>query len=183
MILDDYRRLDTDPHDTPAYAMCNIPILDAIAPLCPDATHVAAKRSRQVRGGPGTNRVQAVPPNVDRRHRTFPKATGRQDRQGPHRRSPSRATSANAARSDQRHALAGRAGLRDGGAQESLRLGLGGQVWHPAGLPTGYHTAAQGQSHLTHAPVSSRAAPGPPRGRAAPGRRDATRATNVQDHQ
>jgi hypothetical protein len=35
------------------------------------------------------------------------------------------------------HALAGRAVLRDGRAQESLRLGLGEQVWHPAGLIQG----------------------------------------------
>jgi hypothetical protein len=51
-----------------------------------------------------------------------------------------------------------------------------GWVWHPAGLPKGYHTTPQGQSHTMHAPVPSRPAPGPPRGRAAPGRRDATRA-------
>jgi hypothetical protein len=44
----------------------------------------------------------------------------------------------------------------------------------PPASPKGYHTAAQGQSHMTHAPVPSRAAPGPPRGWAAPGRRDAT---------
>jgi hypothetical protein len=39
----------------------------------------------------------------------------------------------------------------------------------PPASPKGYHTAAQGQSHMTHAPVLSRAAPGPPRGRAVPG--------------
>ena len=55
-----------------------------------------------------------------------------------------------------------------------------GRVWHPAGLPKGYHTTAQGQSHMTHAPVPPRAAPGPPRGRAAPGRRDAPRATTCK---
>jgi hypothetical protein len=51
-----------------------------------------------------------------------------------------------------------------------------GRAGHPASLPKGYHTAARGQSHMTHAPVASRAAPGPPRDRAAPGRRDAPRA-------
>jgi hypothetical protein len=62
------------------------------------------------------------------------------------------------------HALAGRAGLRDG-RQRIAAAGSAGRVWHPAGLPKGYHTTAQEQSHTMHAPVSSRAAPGPPRGR------------------
>ena len=53
--------------------------------------------------------------------------------------------------------------------------GSGNRMQHPADLPKGYHTAAQGQSYTAHTPVPSRAAPGPPRGRTASGRRDATR--------
>jgi hypothetical protein len=53
----------------------------------------------------------------------------------------------------------------------------------PPASPKGYHTTAQGQSHMMHAPVPSRAAPGPPRGRVAPGRRDATRAPTCKRHQ
>jgi hypothetical protein len=37
---------------------------------------------------------------------------------------------------------------------------------HLLDLPEGYHTAAQGQSQTTQAPVVSRAAPGMPCGRA-----------------
>ena len=64
----------------------------------------------------------------------------------------------------QQCALAGQAGLRDGG------------VRHPVGLPEGYHTAARGQSFARSPAVAPRAAPGPTRGRALPGRRDDARA-------
>ena len=72
-------------------------------------------------------------------------------------------------------ALARRAGLRDDRPRALLRLSwVGRGVWHPIDLPEGYHTAARGQSQMTHTPVLLRAAPGLPSGRAAPGRRDAT---------
>jgi hypothetical protein len=53
-------------------------------------------------------------------------------------------------------------GQASGMAKHKNRCGWAwaGRVWHPASLPRGYHTTAQGQSHMTHAPVSSRAAPG-----------------------
>jgi hypothetical protein len=67
-----------------------------------------------------------------------------------------------------------RAGRSPGSpAQERLRLGRVGVVWHPLDLLEGYHTPAQGQSQTTHTPVLLKAAPGLPCGRAAPDRRDA----------
>ena len=43
------------------------------------------------------------------------------------------------------HALAGRAGLRDGHRRQLLRLGWVGRVWHPIDLPEGYHTSRSEQ--------------------------------------
>ena len=37
--------------------------------------------------------------------------------------------------------------------QKLLRLGWVSGVWHPIDLPEGYHTASQGQSQTTYAPV------------------------------
>jgi hypothetical protein len=114
--------------------------------------------------------------NIHQRHLTFPQLIGGINGRSTGRRCLSGATSANAARPD--HTTPSPGGQASGmaGTQESLRLGLGGQGVASRRPPKGYHTTAQGQSHMTHAPVPSRAVPGPPRGRAAPGRRDATRA-------
>jgi hypothetical protein len=67
--------------------------------------------------------VQAPPPHVtnpDRHHPTSPHATTRLHQDQP--RYVSKRSKA-----QPHHALAGRADLRDGRAQESLQLGLGGQ--------------------------------------------------------
>jgi hypothetical protein len=44
------------------------------------------------------------------------------------------------------HALAGRAGLRDGQQRELLLEGWVGGVRHPLDLPEGYHTPARGRA-------------------------------------
>ncbi len=54
------------------------------------------------------------------------------------------------------------------------RHGRGCGVWHPVGLPKGYHVVPQGQAWQARPAVERDVAPGVPRGRAAPGRRDAT---------
>jgi hypothetical protein len=88
-------------------------------------------------GGPRTNRVQAIPPNVDQRHPTFPQVTGHPDRKslvgvlpaalhhqarcGPDQNMPSPGGQAS-----------GMAGYKCGGAGPGVD-----RVWHPIDLPPG----------------------------------------------
>lgn len=74
-----------------------------------------------------------------------------------------------------KHALAGRADLRDGRHKRQACSSRGSGVWHSADLPEGYHAAPRGQAWEARPVVGRDAAPGEPRGRAKPGRRDAAR--------
>ena len=85
------------------------------------------------------------------------------------------AARASAARSTQKHALAGRADLRDGRHRRQARFCGVGWVWHPVELLEGYHAAPRGHAWQARPAVGKDGAPGEPRGRAAPDRRDATR--------
>jgi hypothetical protein len=115
------------------------------------------KRSRQVRGQPGTNRLQAVSSNtttVDQRHPTFLQATGRPDHQGPGQSSPSDAISASTEPVQTNSTLAGRANLRHGRLSARAQLGPGEVSRRP---PESDHTVTRRQSYPRPSPVVSRA--------------------------
>jgi hypothetical protein len=121
-----------------------------------------------------------TPPNVDQHQPASFQATRRPTGEALVRVLSAALHQANAAQPD--HTMPSPGGQASGIARHKNRCGWDwvGRVWHPAGLPKGYHTTAQGQSYTMHAPVPSRAAPEPPRGRVAPGRRDVTRAQRAR---
>src|SRR4051812_44775463 len=83
-----------------------------------------------------------------------------------YRRHPARCTASQAASSPtptintKVHALAGRAGLRDGRDDDTGCAGrVGGAMRHPVDLPKGYHARTRGAELIEVSHVPSRAAP------------------------
>jgi hypothetical protein len=90
-------------------------------------------RSCQVRGDPGTNRVQTTSPNTSQHQPTFPQLTGPLDHQSPGSAFFQRRYISKRSTAQTKHALAGRAGLQDDRPPARAGLGRCGQGGMPHG--------------------------------------------------